>query len=504
MARRFFVLALVLFCGLALSQAWAKPLAPPEPVVHLPRKPAKNAVPAPPLAKSYPGGLPLLLREIDADLDTPSRALLSETLLYELRRYPELKMIDSKSFRNQLGFARQSNQIACQLPEECEAALRATLGLTYEIVASIIPRADGQLNVRLKLLGGEAAREFLETVPDIAVAQVMLKRMLPDLLGISPNVRADEGVVHVTSLPLGAEVFRASLPEAVCVTPCSFAWPAGESIELRIQRPDHPPLLERVKVARGLVQIVSADLLTRQGELLVDSMPGGATVLLDGSEAGTTPLIRRNILAGPHKVGLRLPPYPDGNYEVTVKADETARVRHGFLPENGTLLVTVTNKPKKGKADIYLNGLKVAENLYRADLLAGKYELAVVVPERKTVHETVEVEAGKEIEVRAELLPGLSLRPGEAPGKKADYRPGGFSFGLGLMALGFGAGCLTYGGREHNKGLLAGGGVAAGLGLGASIAGVVLLVHPPLKEVAITPLVETKTKTLGLLLGGRF
>lgn len=502
------LIGIVLLMAFMCGAAWAKPAKPtpvlPEPAVHLPRKPAKDAVPAPPLSKSYPGGLPILLREIDAELDAQSRALLTETLLTELRRYPELKIVESKSFRNQLGFARQNNQIACQLPEDCEAALRAGLGLTYELVLAIVPRADGQLNLRLKLLGGEAAREFLETVPDMAVAQVVLKRLLPDLLGFSPNVRADEGVVHVTSMPLGAQVFRNASPDAICTTPCSFAWPAGEAVELRIQRADHPPLSERVKVARGQVQIVSADLMTRQGELLVDSMPSGATVLIDGTEAGTTPLIRRNILAGPHKVGLRLPPFPEGNYEVTVKADETARVRHGFTPENGTLSVKVPKLPKKGKAEIYLNGIKVAESLYRADLLAGKYSLAVVVPGHQTVTEAVEVEAGKELEVVAEPVPGLSLKPGETPGKRKDYRPGGFSLGVGAMAVGFGAGCLTYGLREHNKGLIAGGAVAGGLGLGASIAGIVLLVRPPLKDVAIAPVVDTKTKTVGLLIGGNF
>jgi len=73
------------------------------------------------------------------------------------------------------------------------------------------------------------------------------------------------------------------------------------------------------------------------GNIQVNSVPSGSTVILDGSKKGTTPMLFSNVLAGSHAVQVSLTGYKDFQAGVQVSGGKTS----------------VVNATLKSKPDIY-------------------------------------------------------------------------------------------------------------------------------------------------------
>ncbi len=471
--------------------------------------------------------LPILVHELEGDMSKEHAAILRKILLETLYRYETLTIYTEKEFSSQLGWARKEKQIDCQFTEDCQTALRAMLGIKHDITLALRSRADGKLNLRMTLFEGEEGREFVETIPEFGAAPLMLEKMIPDLIGLAPTVGPERGVVRVSSFPLGADVAIDDI--SLCKTPCSFGLDNGKRVAIRAQRPGHPPVYTSIKGRMGHVTQWYADLIARQGEILVDSEPAGATILLDGERHGETPLVLHNILEGKHDLTLRMPPYPDAEYEVDVIPNQVTRIRHGFIPENGSLQISCANQEKGKNVDIFINGIKVAENTYLAEKPTGRYRVQLVQDGYAPFEEEVTVEPGKNVVLNPTLEKGLALRPGQLVDVEKDYKPGGFATALGVVALSFGIFLETeaqkhydnaddrfgpsgstpdeesYNG-ERDTALYSriGGGILMGLGSAAIITGIVFLVLPPEHEIAITPTVDPDKKQAMLQLNMTF
>ncbi len=450
--------------------------------------------------------LPLLLYPVEGDLSRDDRKKLDQALEDALYRYTDFQVYPRAAFTNQLGWERQHGTLSCQLPEDCEDRLRENLGLRHEIRMLLVPLADGYINLRLRMDVGDEGdgREFVEPIPELSAAPVILEGMVQDLIGVPPDVRREEGVWHVTSMPLGATVSVEG--KEACRTPCSLSGADGETIRVEVRRPEHPPVNEIMKFRRGTVRRWFADLVTRQGEILVDSTPGGAEILLDGRPAGVTPYVVRNVLTGKHTVSLVMSPYPTATYHVDVKADDVTRVRHGFLPEQGTLVIDIPADKRQRNVEIYVNEKKVAENTYRADLPPGSYAVRLVQQGFAACERIVELEPGKSVSIQPEWKPGLALRPGETKGSKNDYRPGAFTTVLGGLLAGFGSFLVARAEDDPNArtATRAAGGTLIGLGAAGLGVGIWLLVDPPQREFAVTPAVDPVTKEVSLNLNWTF
>lgn len=454
--------------------------------------------------------LPILVHPVKADLPLEERKKLDKALEDALFSYTGLEVYTFQEFRNQIGWKRQQKQIQCQFPEDCLRLLKEDMELRHEVTFAIAPLVDGRLNLRLNLIVGEEGREFVETIPELAAAPVVLGRIVPDLIGLPSGVRHAEGVVHVSSFPMGAKVYADGALS--CSTPCSIVADGGAELRLKAEREGRPPFSATVRIKRGQVIRWFADLVTRQGSILVDSTPPGATIELDGREAGVTPQVIRNVLTGEHDVRLTMPPYPEMTYRITVGADEVARIRHGFLPENGRLEISAANREKSRTVEIYLDGLRVADNLYVAEIQPAEYRVHIVQDGYETHEEKVSLESGKTVIIKPTMKTGLALRPGQEIGREPDYRPGAFTLATGVVAVAFGTYLELEAQGEYDSakkaesssdkkeyertGLISRslGGVLMGLGSAVVITGVVLLILPPEMDVAVTPAVDPVSK----------
>lgn len=99
---------------------------------------------------------------------------------------------------------------------------------------------------------------------------------------------------------------------------------------------DEPPKAKRSRapawVALALLALAGLGLAgvafsgDRKGSILISTDPAGATVLLDGHAAGTTPTAVNGVKSGEHELVLRLEGHPDQTIVVDVSAGEIAEV----------------------------------------------------------------------------------------------------------------------------------------------------------------------------------
>lgn len=115
------------------------------------------------------------------------------------------------------------------------------------------------------------------------------------------------GSIRVTSSPSGAEVFINS--EYKGTTPVTVTVPAGTR-KVVVTKGAGQSFSTTVNVGNGETKSVNARLESTQGDIVVSSTPSRATVLLDGSPLGKTPLtIRKVSRSGGHSISVQLDGY---------------------------------------------------------------------------------------------------------------------------------------------------------------------------------------------------
>ncbi len=137
-----------------------------------------------------------------------------------------------------------------------------------------------------------------------------------------------------------------------------------------------------------------AEPVVETGELHVVSEPAGATVLVDGQEAGVTPLMLPGVQAGPQQVTLRLDGYETFTTTVAVTAQQRSTVNGKLTQLLGTLKVLA-----KPWGTIYIDGELRKEELnvwYTEKLTPGYHRLRVEHPKLGRWEQVVEVFAGQE------------------------------------------------------------------------------------------------------------
>jgi serine/threonine protein kinase len=137
--------------------------------------------------------------------------------------------------------------------------------------------------------------------------------------------------------------------------------------------------------------------------LMLRSEPSGATVLVDGTEVGTTPLSWRGKAGATHSVEMRMAGFQSASQAVSGLDDGERRTVSLTLteaPKSGTLTVVLVGG---GWANVYVDGTKLAKTapLRDVEIPAGSHEVRLVNEAAGLdVTQTVSVEAGKAATVR--------------------------------------------------------------------------------------------------------
>ncbi len=123
------------------------------------------------------------------------------------------------------------------------------------------------------------------------------------LAGAGVEAAPKKGRIAITSDPAGAEVFLNGNPQGQTPAKISGLGPGEYLVELRKQGYDRA--YGKVGVLEG--QEVDLDLLLEKttGLLLIDSVPAGSEILIEGEVKGTTPALVTDLPLGEYQVEIR-------------------------------------------------------------------------------------------------------------------------------------------------------------------------------------------------------
>ena len=155
---------------------------------------------------------------------------------------------------------------------------------------------------------------------------------------VSFTLRPAWAKVNISSQPIGAQV---KVDDTVIgVTPLTAEIVQGQRhITLSLAKHKTVSLQQSVEAGKTL-QLDTIELPPADGRLVLQTEPAGATVSVDGSFHGTTPLTLSLSSGAEHVVRVSKPGYQNSNQRVTLAADETQEVALELAPQYGVVFVT--------------------------------------------------------------------------------------------------------------------------------------------------------------------
>lgn len=106
-------------------------------------------------------------------------------------------------------------------------------------------------------------------------------------------------------------------------TPLTVSALGPGTYNVTLSKFDYEKLTVPAKVDAGAITMVNATLKPKTGTLLINTSPVGAQILIDGENAGMSPLTQANLSAGNHTINATLEGYPPVEEQVRVIADQT-------------------------------------------------------------------------------------------------------------------------------------------------------------------------------------
>lgn len=185
-------------------------------------------------------------------------------------------------------------------------------------------------------------------------------------IAVERNLEPLKGLVLVHSVPSGAEVEMDGA--SIGKTPLLLHdFPLGQK-RLQVSLHGCMPKSMDVNVEDRTPVKVEVPLLSDSAELVIQSTPAGATVSLDGSDAGKTPLKLENVKTGKHILEISLRGYSPSRHEFALNAGEQQKISPVLKSLPGKL--TVISTPPQTR--IYLNNQFKAETPFTATNIPSK------------------------------------------------------------------------------------------------------------------------------------
>ena len=159
----------------------------------------------------------------------------------------------------------------------------------------------------------------------------------------------------------------------------------------------------QVQDSNAIVQTASLQVHTQYGPavLTVNSSPSGASVYINGTYKGVTPLTL-NLSPGTYEVKLTKQNYQNYTTTVTLNPLESKTLNLSLTPTFGYL--TVTSSPSG--ATVIIDGKEVGVTpLEKYRLSTGRHQITIGKDGYREENFTLTIEAGKEVEKNVELTP---------------------------------------------------------------------------------------------------
>ena len=178
--------------------------------------------------------------------------------------------------------------------------------------------------------------------------------------------------------------------------------------EIRIEHPDYEPILDSTITIAGKNPELNYTLIPRSkqpdwGSLQVTSEPPDATIYLNETYIGTTPLLREKINAGTYKLVIHKNDYAPYLKNVNITGRKMTRIHSPLVISIGSM--EITSLPPG--AEIWIDAAQIKESRtpWLVDSLGvGKHQLVLKKPGYQEYSSEISIEADRRQMVSAELF----------------------------------------------------------------------------------------------------
>ena len=181
------------------------------------------------------------------------------------------------------------------------------------------------------------------------IACLILAGIPPAMAAVSVTAEPSTGsTISILTNPVGAAVYLNDEYRGVTPVKIDDISPGKYVIDIRMngyRNETIPRTLtpgSKLEIGINLELLSSLPAPTGSGSVAVDSSPGGASVMLDGKPAGTTPLSRAALIlndvpVGSHTITVELAGYPPYTSSVTVIKNQVVKVEADFATRSPTI-----------------------------------------------------------------------------------------------------------------------------------------------------------------------
>ena len=214
------------------------------------------------------------------------------------------------------------------------------------------------------------------------------------------------GAINLTSTPSGASVFLDGSFKGVSSITLEKITPGKHM--LKVTKTGYQDWQQEVTVSsdKTIEIFVNLTLLSlAPGEINLTSTPAGASVFLDGSFKGVSPIIISNVPVGKHILKVTKSGYQDWQQEITVSSDKTIEIFVSLAQLSSALgEINLTSTPSGAK--VFLDvGQYIGKTPLTIDKVSpGKHKVTMVLADYEKYVQEVDVIAGKVIDVSATLV----------------------------------------------------------------------------------------------------
>ncbi len=283
---------------------------------------------------------------------------------------------------------------------------------------------------RPDLQGAAALRADLLPLPPllrgIQIDPESLNLSKPARLTVTAN--APDGVIFVNGLALGKPMKNGS--RIILLAPGVY--------NIKISQPGFEDSAEqRVEIKSGDSKLKPLSFtltpIPTVATVSIDSAPEGASVLIDGADAGTVDSsggFSKEVSPGTHSIGLRKPGFEDLDLSKDFKAGDTVKLGGGAMRPFGALAFKISPAGARiaYRRDGDTNAI-TADNNQSVSLKAGSYLVTAEADKFQSKSATVQVPAGKSVSVEWALQ--SSAAPPAAKVTPADVFENGASWTTG-------------------------------------------------------------------------
>ena len=153
-----------------------------------------------------------------------------------------------------------------------------------------------------------------------------------------------------------------------------FQVPAGNHL-LEISEPGYETVYKRANIKPGEKHIFKPEMIKTYSSVLIESIPSGAAVEINGSAKGTTPLVVRDLAVGTHKAHIIMPGYAKREISWVIKDARPLPKLKVSLDSNTTKLNIYSNP---AGAQILIDDVPVGTTPFEGNFETGLHLIKLV------------------------------------------------------------------------------------------------------------------------------